>query len=77
MNVTHFTPIHESNLVKGETYFCKTKWGEGFVSILAITMQGTEVQIVDGGFTPPLKKYGKGDSMLVPNDTGKFYESKS
>ena len=74
---TQFSPIHESNLVKGETYFLKNSWGEGFVSISAITLRGTEVQIQDGKFTPPLKRYGKGDSMLVPNDTGKFYESKA
>jgi hypothetical protein len=71
-----YEPIHESNLTKNRNYFLKIKqWGEGLVQVHEITMNGTSVEVVDGGFDTPLKKVRSGHVFLVPNGVGQFYEA--
>jgi hypothetical protein len=76
VNTTGFQPIHETNLQKGETYYLKTKWGEALVKVVEVVPEGWDVEILDGGFKPPLKRYGKGDQMLAGNGAGQWYELK-
>lgn len=71
-----YEPIHESNLKNNRNYFLKIKqWGEGLVQVHEITLSGTSVEVVDGGFDTPLKKLRSGHVFLVPNGVGVFYEA--
>lgn len=74
MNRTLGTPIHHSNLEHGATYYLKTKFGEGVVKTVEQTFDGWDVEVVDGCFRPPLRKFTKGQTMLVKDDHGSFYE---
>lgn len=74
MNTTQFTKIAESNLKPGEEYFLRTKWGEGMVTALESTREGWHVNIKQGIFKPPFRRYTNGDIMPVASGTGNFYE---
>lgn len=76
MNLTGFSKIAEEFLKPGSTYFYKSKWGEGNVEVLGSSMDGTEVEIKDGGFNKPLTKYRPGQVMNIGIGEGKFYEVK-
>ena len=80
MNLVGFSVIHESNLKPGETYFLKTKFGQGFVKAVEDNgMKGWAVELQpDSSFqSPALKKLNVGSIMTVPPMTGKFYEPES
>ena len=71
-----YEPIHESHLKKNANYFLKIKgWGEGLVQVHEITMHGTNVEVVEGGFDTPLKKVRQRQVFSVPNGVGQFYEA--
>lgn len=76
MNLTGFDVIHETNLQPGQKYFLRTRWGAGFITASECTMEGWIVELQpDAAFnTPSQKKLRSGAVMLVPNNTGTFYE---
>ena len=70
-----YEPIYYGNLVVGQNYFLKIKqWGEGLVQVQEITLSGTSVEVVDGGFDTPLRKVRREGVFVVPNGVGTFYE---
>lgn len=76
MNLTGFERIHHSNLEHGKEYFLKNKWGEAMVKPVELTHNGWQVEIVKGGFSTPVRKYNKGDIILVGDEVANFYEPK-
>lgn len=78
MNMNGYEKIHETNLKPGQTYFLRTRFGSGYVTASESTLEGWNVELQpDASFTSTsLKRYAAGHTMLVPNNTGQFYEPK-
>lgn len=76
MNTEGFEVIHDSNLVKGKTYYYRSKFGSGYVVPLESAMLGWIVELQpDSSFKNALLKPMKtGDMMTVPPGVGTFYE---
>lgn len=80
MNLVGYSVIHESNLKPGETYYLRTKFGQGFVKASedrGIKGWAVELQPDSSFQSAALKKLKTGDIMTVPPGTGKFYEPES
>ena len=76
MNLKDFSKVAEEGLTVGQIYWLKMRTGAGWVEVQEKDMLGTTVEIKEGGFNPALKKFRKGDSIHVPNDSGTWYEAK-
>lgn len=76
MNTEGFEVIHDSNLVKGKTYYYRSKFGAGYVVAKVSHMRGWDVELQpDSSFKNALLKSLKvGDMMTVPPGVGTFYE---
>lgn len=76
MNTEGFEVIHDSNLVKGKTYYYRSKFGAGYVIPRTSEIRGWNVELQpDSSFKNALLKVLKvGDMMIVPPGVGTFYE---
>jgi hypothetical protein len=76
MNHNTAKPIHFSNIVEDEDYYIKMmNLGEATVHTVYYSkeLSGWMVRIVDGGFNGD-KRYRKGDTCLIHDGIGKWYE---
>lgn len=70
-----YEPIYYGNVKAGKNYFLRIRqWGEGHVQVREIRLEGTNVEVIDGGFDTPLKRIRAGGILPVPNGVGQFYE---
>jgi len=76
VNLQGFSVIHDSNLVAGQRYYLKNRFGEAWVKVLDSVPDGWNVEVQEGGFNTPKGKYKKGEVMLVENGQGKWYEAR-